>query len=371
MVFEEIQKKGHEQVVYCSDPPNGLKAIIAIHNTALGPSLGGARMWTYANDEEALRDALRLSRGMTYKAAVAGLNLGGGKAVILGDPNKDKTEALFRSFGRFVEGLAGRYITAEDVGTTVREMEWVRMETKYVTGISRALGGSGDPSPVTAFGVYVGIKACVREAFGTDSLRGKKVVIQGAGNVASHLCRHLASDGARLFLTDIFEEKARKVAKEVKGTFVKPEKIYSIRADIFAPCALGGILNDETIPKLNVKIVAGGANNQLLDEQKHNTMLKERGILYAPDYAINAGGLMNVANELEGYKEGRAMKQAEGIYDTLMEIFRIARTENILTTHAANRLAESRIARISPIKQIYAGRSSFTGRLGERTQFER
>lgn len=371
MIFEEIQRKGHEQVAYCNDQHAGLKAIIAIHNTALGPALGGARMWTYATDEEALRDALRLSRGMTYKAAVAGLNLGGGKAVILGDPNKDKTETLFRTFGRFVEGMAGRYITAEDVGTTVREMEWVRMETKYVTGISRALGGSGDPSPITGFGVYVGIKACAKEVYGSDSLKGKRVVVQGAGNVASHLCTHLVQEGAKVFVTDIYEEKARKIAKEMKATFVKPEKIYGVQADIFAPCALGGILDDNTIPKLKVRIVAGGANNQLLDEQKHNQMLLDRKILYAPDYAINAGGLMNVANELEGYKEGRAMKQAEGIFDTLTEIFRIAKSEKILTTHAANRLAEARIDRVSRIKQIYAGRSGFTGRLGERTQVER
>jgi leucine dehydrogenase len=367
-VFEELNRRGHEQVVFCSDPKAGLNAIIAIHNTSLGPALGGARMWTYANTEEALRDVLRLSRGMTYKAAIAGLNLGGGKAVIIGDPNKDKTEGLFRTYGRFVEGLGGRYITAEDVGTTVREMEWVRMETKYVTGISRALGGSGDPSPVTALGVFVGMKACCKEAFGSDSLAGKTVIVQGAGNVASYLCSHLARERAKIVVTDIFEAKARKLAKSVKAKYVKPERIYSVRGDVFAPCALGGILNDETIPQLKVRIVAGGANNQLLDEKKHMGMLMERGILYAPDYAINAGGLMNVANELEGYQEERALKQAEGIYDILHAIFALVKKENIPTSVAANKLAEARIESVARIKQIYAGKSKFAGRLGERSR---
>ncbi|MBI2618621.1 MAG: Glu/Leu/Phe/Val dehydrogenase [Ignavibacteriales bacterium] len=367
-IFDEVDRKDHEQVIFCNDKRVGLKAIIAIHNTSLGPALGGCRMWTYAGDEEALRDVLRLSRGMTYKAAIAGLNLGGGKAVIVGDPNREKTEALFRTYGRFVEGLGGRYITAEDVGTTVREMEWVRMETKYVTGISRAIGGSGDPSPVTALGVFVGMKACAREVFGNDSLRGKKILVQGAGNVASHLCGHLKKEGARIYVTDIYEHKAKKVAKAVKAAFVMPEKIYGIPADIFAPCALGGILNNDTIPKLKVKIVAGGANNQLLDENTHMQMLIDRKILYAPDYAINAGGLINVANELEGYREERALKQAEGIYDILRAVFALARTEKISTSQAANRLVEERIGKISGIKQIYAGRSEFAGRLGERTQ---
>ena len=367
-VFEEIGSRGHEQIVFCSEPRVGLRAIIAIHNTSLGPALGGTRMWTYASADDALHDVIRLSRGMTYKAAIAGLNLGGGKGVIIGDPNKDKTEALFRTYGRFIEGLAGRYITAEDVGTTEREMEWARMETQYVTGTSKALGGSGDPSPVTAFGVFVGMKACAKEAYGTDSLKGKRIAVQGAGNVASHLCKHLAKEGARITITDIYEGKAKDVAKAVKGAYVKPEKIFSVPADIFAPCALGGILNDDTIPNLKVKIVAGGANNQLLDEKKHMQMLIDRKILFAPDYAINAGGLINVANELEGYSEPRALKQAEGIYDILTEIFRIARSEKIPTSLAANRLAEARIARISGIKQIYAGRSEFVGRLEERTQ---
>lgn len=364
-MFDEIEGKDHEQIVFCNEKRAGLRAIIGIHNTSLGPALGGTRMWTYASDSEALRDVVRLSRGMTYKAAIAGLNLGGGKAVIIGDPNKEKTEALFRTYGRFIEGLAGRYITAEDVGTTVREMEWIRMETKYVTGISKALGGSGDPSPVTAFGVFVGMKASAKEVFGSDSLKGKRVVVQGAGNVASHLCSHLAKEGAVITITDIFEEKAKTVAKTAKARYVKPEEIFSVPGDVFAPCALGGILNDKTIPQLKVKIIAGGANNQLLDEARHMQMVVDRGILYAPDYAINAGGLINVASELEGYSEERAMKQAGGIYDILSEIFDMARKESIPTSLAANRIAEARISGISGIKQIYAGRSEFVGRLGE------
>lgn len=364
-IFEQIQKRDHEQIVFCSDRPSGLKAIIAIHNTNLGPALGGTRMWTYTTDEDALNDVLRLSRGMTYKAAVAGLNLGGGKAVIIGDPNKEKTEAMFRAFGRFVEGLAGRYITAEDVGTDVRDMEYVRMETKYVTGIDRALGGSGDPSPITAYGVYMGMKASMKVLTGNDSLKNKKVAVQGAGHVAQYVCDHLAKEGAKIFISDIFVEKVQKVAEKSKAEVIDPDMIYQVDADVFCPCALGAIVNDETIPKFKFKIIAGGANNQLADEQKHGHMLIEKGILYAPDYAINAGGLINVYNELEGYSQERAVQQAKGIYDTILRIFSISKNENIPTYEASNRLAEQRINAISRMKTIYAGKSQFVGRLGE------
>ncbi len=364
-ILKEIERRSHEQVVFCSDKKSGLRAIIAIHNTALGPALGGARMWTYATDEEALIDALRLSRGMTYKAAVAGLNLGGGKAVILGDPNKDKTETLFRTYGRFVEGLGGRYITAEDVGTSVQDMEWVRMETKYVTGIDRALGGGGDPSPVTAIGVYYGMKACMHELTGSDSLKGKRIAVQGAGHVSSALCEHLAKEGAKLTISDRYEEKAKVLAERTRGTAVDAEKIFDVPADIFCPCALGAIINDETIPRLKAKIIAGGANNQLADEKKHGRMLIDRDILYAPDYAINGGGLMSVANELEGYPRERALKQAEGIYDTIRNIFAIAKAEKIAPSEASNHLAERRIGSITHIRNLYAGRSEFAGRLGD------
>jgi leucine dehydrogenase len=363
-LFNEIEKKEHEQVVFCSDKRSNLRAIIAIHNTTLGPALGGTRMWMYNTDEDAIGDALRLSRGMTYKAAVAGLNLGGGKAVIIGDPNKDKTEALFRTYGRYVEGLAGRYITAEDVGTSVQDMEWVRMETKYVTGIDRALGGSGDPSPVTAFGVYHGMKASIKELTGSDSLKGKTVAVQGAGHVATYLCNHLAKEGAKIFITDIYKDKVKAVVEKTKATYVEPEKIYDVKADIFCPCALGAIVNDKTIPKLKVSIIAGGANNQLADEKKHGQMLIKRGIIYAPDYAINAGGLMSVANELEGYAGERALKQAEGIYDTILKIFHIAKDQKIPTYEASNKLAENRIAGIGHIRNLFAGQSVFNGRPG-------
>ena len=363
-ILKEIERRSHEQVVFCSDKKSGLRAIIAIHNTTLGPALGGTRMWTYASDEEALIDSLRLSTGMTYKAAVAGLNLGGGKAVILGDPNKEKTETLFRTYGRFVEGMGGRYITAEDVGTSVRDMEWVRMETKYVTGIDRALGGGGDPSPVTATGVYHGLKACMHELTGGDSLKGKQIAVQGAGHVASYLCEHLANEGAKLFISDVYEAKAKALAEKTRGTFVEADKIYDVPAEIFCPCALGAIINDDTIPRLKVKIIAGGANNQLADEKRHGRMLIERGILYAPDYAINGGGLISVANELEGYPRERALKQAEGIYDTIRKIFDLAKQEKIPPYEASNHLAEKRIGSITHIRNLYAGRSEYSGRLG-------
>lgn len=370
-LFNLIEAQEHEQVVFCSAPEVGLRAIIAIHNTTLGPALGGTRMWTYASDLDALKDVLRLSRAMTYKAAVAGLNLGGGKAVIIGNPKTDKSEALFRAYGRFIEGLAGRYITAEDVGTSVQDMEYVRMETKYVTGISRALGGSGDPSPVTALGVYMGMKACVKEVFGTDSLAGRSVAVQGLGHVGMHLCRHLAKEGARLYVTDLYEERIQELLKDVKAEVVAPEAIYDVPADIFSPCALGGVINSETIPRFRFKIIAGAANNQLADEDLHGRMLMERRILYAPDYVINAGGLINVANELEGYNRERALEQARGIYDIVRQVIELAKQERIATHEAANRLAEERLRRVGAIKHIYTGQSEFSGRPGQLRRYGR
>jgi leucine dehydrogenase len=317
--------------------------------------MGGTRMWNYSDINSGLQDALRLSRGMTYKAAVAGLNLGGGKAVIFGDSSTQKNELLFRTFGKFVDGLGGRYITAEDVGTDVRDMEYVRMETNYVTGISKALGGSGDPSPVTAYGVYVGIKACAHEKWGNDSLRGRKIAVQGAGQVSRYLCEHLFSEGAEIYITDIREEKVKRVLETVKAHVVKPEEIFDIDADIFSPNALGAIINDSTIPKFKCQIISGAANNQLEDEDKHGKMLLEKGILYAPDYVINAGGLINVANELEGYRQDRAMKQAEGIYEILKNIIAISKSQNIPTHAASNKMAEERLRRIGGIRKIYSG----------------
>ncbi|MCS7176688.1 MAG: leucine dehydrogenase [Candidatus Kapabacteria bacterium] len=354
-LFDTLAAEGHEQVIFCWEPTVRLRAIIAIHDTTLGPALGGVRMWPYASEEEALQDVLRLSRAMTYKAAVAGLNLGGGKAVILGDHRTQKTEALFRAFGRFVESLGGRYITAEDVGTTVADMEWIRMETRYVTGV---LGKSGDPSPVTAHGVYYGMKACAKVVFGSDTLANRTIAVQGAGNVARHLVEYLVREGAQVFVADIYPEKARRLCDEIGGTPVGAEEIYDLPCDIFSPNALGGVLNSASIPRLRCAIVAGGANNPLADESADAQRLHERGILYAPDYVINAGGLMNVAAELTGnYDRKRVLAQAAGIYDTLLRVFRMAQEQNILPTEAAARIAEERIAAVRALRALNAVRS--------------
>lgn len=362
-VFESMDTRGHEQVVYCNDKDTGLKAIIAVHNTTIGPALGGCRMWEYKTEEDALKDVLRLSRGMSYKAAIAGLNLGGGKAVIIGNSKIDKNEILFRSFGRFVEGLSGRYITAEDVGTSVKDMEWVRMETRYVTGISRALGGSGDPAPVTALGTFSGIKATVKKQLGKESLSGLKIGVQGVGHVGYHLCRYLSGDGAELYVNDIDKIALKRVVDEFGGSVINSGEIYEADLDIYAPCALGATLNDETIPKLKCSIVAGAANNQLKKEERHAKMLQDRGILYAPDYAINAGGLINVANEIEGYNREKAFRQAEeGIYDTLMKIYNISEQDGVTTHKAASKVAEKRMKEIVKLKNIYLPKKNVMGR---------
>lgn len=355
-VFKSMEYKEHEQVAFFNDPDTGLRSIVAIHNTTIGPALGGCRMLPYSTEEEALKDVLRLSRGMSYKAALAGLNLGGGKSVIIGDAKTDKSELLFRSFGRFVEGLGGRYITAEDVGTSVRDMEWVRMETQYVTGISRALGGSGDPSPVTAYGVFKGMQAAVKYQMGKDSLSGLSISVQGVGHVGYHLCRYLYEDGANVYVTDVDESALKRVAKEFGATVVGLDEIYDQKVNIYAPCALGATVNDETLERLQCTIISGAANNQLATETKHGQMVKEKGILYAPDYAINAGGLINVANEIDGYNRERAFSQTDGVYDTLLKIFEVADDENIPTHVAANRVAEKRMEEISKLKSIYLPR---------------
>jgi leucine dehydrogenase len=355
-VFDLMQSKEHEQVVYCYDRPSGLKAIIAIHNTMLGPALGGCRMWNYDSEAEALQDALRLSRGMTYKSAAAGLNLGGGKAVIIGDAKTMKTEIIFRAFGRFVQSLAGRYITAEDVGTTVQDMELVRMETDFVTGISRALGGSGDPSPVTALGVFHGLRAALRHVFGSDQLQGRTVSLQGVGHVGFYLIEHLLAAGARVVASDIDRDRIALVAKQYETVqFVPSEEIYDVASDVFAPCALGGTVNSDTIGRLRCKIVAGSANNVLANEDIHGPMLEARKILYVPDYVISAGGLYNVANELEGHKKKRAITKASGIFDIVNQLLMIANNENISTLAAANALAERRISSIANLKRTSIG----------------
>ncbi len=356
-IFEAMEKDEHEQILFCSDKKAGLRAIIAIHNTNLGPAFGGTRMWNYNSVNDALKDVLKLSKTMTYKAAVTGLNYGGGNAVILGDPNTQKSELLFRTFGKYVNSLAGRYYTAEDVGTTVDDMEFVRMETKYVTGISKALGGSGDPSPVTAYGVFVGIKACAKAKWGNDSLENKKIVVQGVGQVGKNLVEYLESSGAKLYVTDLYSERISNLLETVNAEVIKPEEIFDIDMDIFSPCALGGVINDKTIEKLKCEIIAGSANNQLEDEEKHGKILFDKGILYAPDYVINAGGLINVANELEGYRQDRALKQADKIYDNLTKVIKNSKEQNIPTCKASAQIAEKRLKQIGGMKKIFTNKS--------------
>ncbi|PEZ83504.1 MULTISPECIES: branched-chain amino acid dehydrogenase [Bacillaceae] len=344
-IFKYLEKYDYEQLLFCQDKQSGLKAIIAIHDTTLGPALGGTRMWTYATEEDAIEDALRLSRGMTYKNAAAGLNLGGGKTVIIGDPRKDKNEEMFRAFGRYIQGLNGRYITAEDVGTTVEDMDLIHEETDFVTGISPAFGSSGNPSPVTAYGVYRGMKAAAKEAFGTDSLEGKVVAVQGVGNVSYNLCRHLHEEGAQLIVTDINKESVARAVESFGATAVNPDEIYGVDCDIYAPCALGAVINDHTINQIKAKVIAGAANNQL-KEPVHGDQIHEKGIIYAPDYVINAGGVINVADELLGYNRERALKKVETVYDTIERVIEIAKRDQIPTYKAADRMAEERIARM-------------------------
>jgi leucine dehydrogenase len=362
-IFARMEEMDHEQIVFFSDPGSRLRAIVAIHDTTLGPALGGCRFWPYKNEEEALVDVLRLSRAMTYKAAAAGLNLGGGKAVIIGDPRAIKSEELFRAYGSFIEGLGGRYITAEDVGTSVEDMEYVRMETRNVVGISRALGGSGDPSVVTAFGVMRGMEACLQFRFGSADFAGRTVAIQGLGHVGGELASLLSKAGAKLVVTDIDEKRVQQVAQQLGATAVSPDEIYGVECDIFAPCALGGSISDKTISRLRCPIVAGAANNQLGDEQAHGDQLQKLGILYAPDFVINAGGLINVANEIQGYNREKALNEARGIYDILLRILQMAEEQSIPTYVAANQFAESRIAAIGRIKRRWGGiHTSFRGR---------
>ncbi len=348
-VFGPMTDMQHEQVVFCNDPATGLKAIIAIHNTVLGPALGGTRMWKYDNETQALNDVLRLSRGMTYKAAITGLNLGGGKAVIIGDSRTDKSEALFRRFGKFIDSLAGKYITAEDVGTSTKDMEWIAMETNHVTGIPQSMGGGGDPSPVTAHGVYMGMKASAKHAWGSESLNGRKILVQGVGHVGENLVNYISKEGAKVYISDINEAQLKKVA-ETYGATVVNGNIFDLEVDIYAPCALGATLNDESIAALKCVIVAGAANNQLANETTHGAMLMEKGVIYAPDFVINAGGLINVYSELIGYNRELAFQQTDKIYDFTLDILRKASDESIPTYLAANRMAEKRITDIGKVK---------------------
>jgi leucine dehydrogenase len=358
LTFELVEKHGeHEQVVFCHDKDCGLKAIIAVHNTTLGPALGGTRMWPYKSEEDALVDVLRLSKGMTYKASAAGLNLGGGKAVIIGDPKRDKSEALFRTFGAYVNSLNGKYITAEDVGTTVHDMAYIFMETPYVTGIPVSFGGSGDPSPFTAHGVLMGIKASVKEKLKTDSLKGVRVAVQGLGNVGYHLVEYLVKEGALVSVADIDKDKVQATVARFNLSAIDPDQVVTSECDVFAPCALGAVINDQTLSRLKCKIVAGGANNQLA-EHRHGDALRELGVLYAPDYVINAGGLMNVFVELEGYSRERAFEKTTQVYDNLMQVYRLAGEQSVATHTAADRLAEKRIQSIAKLRQHHHGRTA-------------
>lgn len=340
-IFYDLNSYGHEQISFFHDRETGLKAIIGIHSTVLGPSLGGCRMWRYNDEQEALRDVLRLSRGMTYKAALAGLNLGGGKAVIIGDSRQDKTDEMLKVFGRAVDSLGGRYITAEDVGMTVKDIDTIRTVTSHAVGGSNE-GGSGDPSVMTAFGVFQGMKASLKAAGMGESLEGLKVAIQGVGNVGYHLASYLSAAGAELIITDIYPDQVEKVVQEFGADVVSPDQIYATACDIFAPCAMGAILNQRTIPQLKCKIVAGSANNQL-ETEKDGFDLFNRGIVYAPDYAINSGGLINVAAELDGYNYKRVMDKVSKVHDTIAEVLDRSRREDIPPHEAADCLAEQRL----------------------------
>lgn len=351
--FQQISQYDHEQLVFCQDQNTGLKAIIGIHNTTLGPGLGGTRFYNYANDDDAIKDVLRLSRGMTYKAAISGLNLGGAKAVIIGDPQKLGGEAFFRKFGQFIRNLNGKYITAEDVGTTTKDMEYIKMETDSVVGLPEIRGGGGDPSPVTAYGTYLGMKAAAKKTYGTDNLSGKKVLVEGVGKVGTYLVELLSKENATIYASDVHQESLKNVANQYGAKVVEIDDKFKLDLDVYAPCALGATLNDDSIPKLKCKIVAGAANNQLEDEVTHGNALKQAGILYAPDYLINAGGLINVYTEYTGYNKEIAMANAEKIYDVTTAIFDKATEENITTAMAANKMAEERIQKIGHTKLTY------------------
>ncbi|WP_426429813.1 Glu/Leu/Phe/Val family dehydrogenase [Winogradskyella sp. HB-48] len=342
-VFGQVSFDDHEQIVFCNDKDTGLKAIIGIHNTVLGPALGGTRMWDYNNEWEALNDVLRLSRGMTFKSAITGLNLGGGKAVIIGDAKTQKTPELMRRFGEFVDSLSGKYITAEDVGMTTEDMDTVREVTPYVTGISESKGGAGNPSPITAYGVFMGMKAAAKFKYGSDVLEDKSVYVQGIGHVGEALVEHLVNEGAKVTIADINQQRLEEIRSKYGVTIYGGNDIYSEPMDIYAPCALGATINDDTIDRIQADIIAGAANNQLAEENKHGRILQERGIVYAPDFLINAGGIINVYAELENYDRQEIMRKTENIYNTTLEILDNAKVNNITTHTAALNIARERI----------------------------
>lgn len=350
-IFDQIEAMGHEQVMFFNDNETGLKGIIGIHNTTLGPALGGTRVWRYENEQSAINDVLRLSRGMTFKSSIIGINLGGGKAVIIDNPKAKKDEPFWRRYGKFVENLGGKYITAEDVGTSTQFMEYISMETKHVMGKPFYLGGSGDPSPVTAYGVYLGIKASQKKLTGNDSLEGKKIMVQGAGHVGQFLIELLAKENAEILVADIKEENLKQVTSKFKASVIGVNDVYDADMDIYAPCALGSTLNDNTIDKLKCSIIAGAANNQLQDELIHGRKLKEKGILYAPDFLINAGGVVNCYTEIDGYNKDRTYSITENIYQQTIDIFNTADNSEKGTQEVALEIAMNRINSIGKIRQ--------------------
>ena len=354
-VFEYMQKHQYEQVVYFYDKTTGLKGITVIHNTTLGPALGGTRLWNYATEEEALIDCLRLARGMTYKSAAAGLNLGGGKTVLIGDAAKVKSEAYFRALGRFVQSLNGRYITAEDVNTSTKDMSYVAMETDFVVGLE---GKSGNPSPVTAQGVFHGVKAGLQMKFGESDIANHTFAVQGCGQTGYYLIGYLQEAGAKkIYFTEINEKHIQRMAREYPDVqFVKPDDIYAQDVDVFCPCALGGTLNSKTIPLIKAPVIAGSANNVLLDEEADGKLLLERGIIYCPDFVINAGGIINVYHELHGYVKERVMADTKKIYDRLLEILDISRQEGITSQEAAKVYAKKRIEAVRNVQYNYIPR---------------
>ena len=345
---------GHEQVVYCQDDATGLKAIIAIYSTALGPALGGTRFYPYATEQDALEDVLNLSKGMAYKAALAGLDLGGGKAVILGDPTKIKTEALLRAYGRFVQSLGGRYYTACDVGTFSVDMDQIARECRYVTGRTVAHGGAGDSSVLTAFGVFQGMRAAAEATWGAPTLHGRTVGVAGVGKVGHHLVRHLVEDGAEVVVTDVAPAAVARVQAEHPQvrSVVDVDALVATELDVYAPCALGGALDDDVVATLSARIVCGAANNQLAHEGIEK-QLQDRGILYAPDYMVNAGGLIQVADELRGFSFERAKQRAEKIFDTTQQVFALAQEDGVPPAVAADRLAERRMAEVGRLRGIW------------------
>jgi leucine dehydrogenase len=353
--FDYMEKHGYEQVVFFYDKTTGLKGLTCIHDTTLGPALGGTRIWNYQTEDEAVLDCLRLSRGMTYKAAAAGLNLGGGKTVLIGDANTVKSEAYFRALGRYVQSLNGRYITAEDVNTNTKDMDFVSMETNHVVGLE---GKSGNPSPMTALGAFHGIRAALRFMYDNDDISKYSFAVQGAGQTGYYLinllCEHKAK---KIYFTEINQKHIERMKREhPEVEFVQPEDIFKQPVDVISPCAMGGVLNDETIPQIQAKIIAGTANNVLAEEDKHGNMIKDKGILYAPDFVINAGGLINVYHELKTYNRDRAVRDIEKIHDRLIEIFGIAKAQSIDTNTAAKVYAKKRIQTINQVQANYIPR---------------